>query len=325
MTKTLNSFLETLIFFILIAFAIILSFAGDFSTAVIDGINLWFACVLPSLFPYFIITTLLSTLKVTGKISNALSPLTKRLFNVNGSVGYALFMSIISGYPMGAKIVSDLKDGGMLTDTEATRSAALCSTSSPVFLIGSVGSLMFKNAFFGLMLFICHIISIVLVGVLFSFYKRKEKSTANFNAFTPTKLDNLLYDSVYSAVTSSLLVGGIITLFYLITEVLLSFNVLSPLTFLFESIIGDKHTAQGLVLGIIESTRGLKTLAGGGITFLSLPVCAFICGFGGISVIMQSLAYLKKAKIKTAPFLLAKLLSAVINFVIGLVFSLLFI
>ncbi|MBO5714163.1 MAG: hypothetical protein J6R83_01920, partial [Clostridia bacterium] len=77
-------------------------------------------------------------------------------------------------------------------------------------------------------------------------------------------------------------------------------------------------------LGFFEITKGLKTVSNGGITLLSLPVSAFICGFGGISVIAQSVAFLKKAKIKTAPFVLAKTLSAIFSFIIGLVFSLVF-
>ena len=82
--------------------------------------------------------------------------------------------------------------------------------------------------------------------------------------------------------------------------------------------------AKGIVLGTLECTGGLKTLSTLGISTLSLPICALTCGFGGLSVIMQSVAYLKKAKIKTAPFIFSKLLSAVVNFIYALIASFIF-
>ena len=141
MTKKLHSILELLLFLILLSLSVILAVDKRYAFCVKSGIELWFACVLPALFPYFFITCILSSLKITGKLSTLLSPLTTRLFNVSGSVGYAFFMSVICGYPVGAKTVSDLKEKAMLSDAESVRASALCSTSSPTFLLGSVGNL----------------------------------------------------------------------------------------------------------------------------------------------------------------------------------------
>ena len=323
MTKSINTFLETLLFLLLFALAVTLSVGHNFNSAVIDGINLWIACVLPALFPYFIITAILSSLSVTGKISKKLTPFTRKIFGVGGSVGYALFISVISGYPVGAKTVADLKDGGLISDTESVRAAALCSTSSPVFLISSVGGIMFNSAIFGVALFITHLLSALLVGIIFSFYKRKDRPSQTDFPISTNKLDNILYQSVYSSVISVLVVGGLITAFYLLTEVLLYYGFLTPLITLLTTITGSENIGAGITLGIFECTKGLKALSVGGITALSLPIAASVCGFGGLSVIAQSIAYLKKAKIKTAPFLFAKVLSAVLNFIVGLIISLL--
>ncbi len=323
MKKTLYNFFELTIFALLAFFAVILAVGGDYSSAVLEGIKLWIACVLPSLFPYFFITAVLSSLSVTGKLTKFLSPLTTKVFNLNGAVGYAFFMSLISGYPVGATLVSDLRQNGIISKTEAVRASALCSTSSPMFLLGSVGSLMFNSPAFGLGLFICHILSVLSVGFIFSFYKRKDKPTIQ-RAFTPKKVDNVLYESVYSSVVSSLTVGGLITIFYLITEILLSLGVFKLPVNLLTPLVGSEHYSSGLILGLFECTRGLKALSLGGIGFLALPLATFICSFGGLSVIMQSLAFLKKAKIKTAPFFLSKALSAVLGFVYALAYTLIF-
>ena len=52
--------------------AIMLSTSHRYQGAVTDGIKLWAAAVLPALFPYLIITFLVSSLKITGDIANAL-------------------------------------------------------------------------------------------------------------------------------------------------------------------------------------------------------------------------------------------------------------
>lgn len=324
MTKSLYSFLELLLFLIMISFALLLAFGKNYSYAVTDGLNLWLACVLPSLFPYFFITAIFSSLNITSKISSFLSPVTVKSFKINGSVGYAFFMSVISGYPVGAKIVSDLKIGNNLSDAESVRAAALCSTSSPMFLISSVGRLMFGSSRFGILLFICHLFSVLTTGLIFSFYKRKDRPSKNRAYVSVKKIDNLLYESVFSAVNSVLIVGGLITVFYLLTEVLFSLGIFNPFVSFFSDIIGSESYAQAIAFGFFECTRGLKAISSCGIGPLALPLCAAICGFGGLSVIAQSVAYLKKAKIKTAPFLISKLLSAVLGFVFGFIASLFF-
>ena len=321
MTKRLNVFFESVAFLFLLALALLLAFGKNFSAAVTGGVSLWAACVLPALFPYFFITAVMSSMSVTGKLSNKLTPITKTLFNTGGMAGYAFFTSVISGYPVGAKTVADLKNKKLLSDAEAVRAAAFCSTSSPMFLTGSVGSIMFNNARFGLCLFAVHFISSVIIGVIFSFYKRKEKPLISVLNESRSRVDNVLYESVYSAVISILVVGGLITVFYLLTEILTSLGILTPIVNLLSQIFGDKTIAEGVVYGLFECTKGLKAVAGGGINFFTLPVCAALCGFGGLSVIAQSVSYLKSAKIKTAPFFLAKVLSAVINFIIGIIFS----
>ena len=321
MTKSKNTFLELLLFLFLIAFALVLSLGQNFTSAVTDGIKLFAACVLPALFPYFFITAILSSLSITGKLSLKLSPVTTKLFNVNGTAGYALFMSFISGYPTGSKIVCDLKNKNLLSENESVRAAAFCSSSSPMFVIGSVGNLMFNSRAFGALLFLTHLLSVLTTGIIFSFYKKNDKKNDKPVFFSPQKVDNLLYESAYSAVISILIVGGLITIFYLLTEVLLKFGVFTLPIKLLSPLVG-KTAAQSLSVGIFEYTRGLKILSQAGITPLSLPVAAFLTGFSGLSVIAQSTAYLKKAKIKTAPFFLAKILTAVLGFLFGLLFGL---
>lgn len=320
MTKKLNFIFSAIIFLFFIYLSIILALNSGYNNAVKEGINLWVACVIPSLFPYLFITSVLSHLQFTSKVGSFLSPLTKRTFNCSGAVGYAFLISTLSGYPLGAKTISDLKLNGVIDEHQAVRGACACSSSSPMFLISSVGAIMFCSRLFGLKLFAVHLVCTIINGFIFSFYKRNNKPSNN-QTLPTLNSDNLLYDSVYSAVISILVVGGLITIFYLLTEVLLALGFLSPIIKMLTLITGSEQTSKAIVLGTFECTKGLKALSVSKYSIFTLPICASICGFGGFSVIAQSIAYLKKAKIKTAPFLLSKVTSAVLNFIIGLLFS----
>ena len=323
MVKKLNTFFSFTFFLFLICISLILSLGSGFSSLTLEGINLWLSLILPAMFPYFFITAILSSLSITSKISNNFSPLTKRLFNTSGACGYAFFMSVIAGYPMGAKIVSDLKEKGAISHTEAVRACAFCSNSSPMFLISSVGSIMFNNTTIGFILFISNVLSSIIIGIIFANYNKNDKPT-NKVFLSSQKIDNILYESAYSSVISVLVVGAIITIFYILSSLLFYFNILTPIINFFALFLGSFDIAKALTFGLIESTQGLKILSSHNLNALSLSLCAFICGFGGLSVIMQSVAYLKKAKIKTAPFIKAKLLCAVLNFILTFIICLSF-
>ncbi len=315
--------LDCLAFIFFVFCSILLAVSKTYSERVIDGIKLWIACILPSFFPYVFITAILSSLKSTGKFCKFISPFFRKVFNVNGLVGYAFTMSIISGYPMGAQIVSDLTKNGNISKSQAERASVLCSTSSPVFLISSVGSIMFNNALFGVLLFTCHLLSALIVGFIFAYPSRQEKIAPD-SSLSLKGADNLLYDGIFSAINSVLFVGGVIAIFYLFTEILFDIGALKITSSIFSFIFNSENIGKSLSFGLLESTKGLSLLSQGGVKLLTLPLCALLTGFGGISVICQSLALLKKAQIKTAPFLTSKLVSAVINFILGLIISLIF-
>ena len=317
MTAVLPKIKKFLPFFILLVLSLILS-AGKYSYAVTEGVKLWACYLLPSFFPYLFITSVFSSLPATFSVSEKLSPVTRKLFGVNGSAAYAFLMSAISGYPMGSKVVADLKTDGLLTERESVTASALASTSSPAFTVGVVGNIIFRDATFGILLFLVNLISAIITGLLFSLGKRDKNQT-------PLKVrrgeTSGFYDLTYSSVISVLVIGGIIAIFYLISEILLSLGVLTPFISGFSFITGDKATGEAITFGLLEFTRGLKILGGTERSLLTLPVAAFLCGFSGVSALVQAIAYLKKAKIKTAPFILSKTTHAVVSFILAFTVS----
>ncbi len=324
MIKAIKIIRDFLPFIFIVCFALMLALNKSFSGFTIEGLKMYFACILPSLFPYCFITAILSFLSGTEKMSKLISPFFERVFKVNGACGYAFLMGLISGYPVGSIIVADFRSKNLINSAEAERASVLCSTSSPAFLISVVGSMAFNNVKFGLGLYFCHIISAIIVGAIFSYHRKKEKPK-EFVGFTIKKSDDIISECTFSAINSALLVGALITLFYIFTEVLFSIGILNIPIKIFSLLTGNEQVGKGIIFGIFETTKAVKTLSFTPANRLSFCTMATLCGFSGISAIMQALTCLKKAKIKTAPFIYSKLLSAVLNFIFSfIVYSLIF-
>ncbi|MBQ7339804.1 MAG: hypothetical protein IJW43_02985 [Clostridia bacterium] len=307
---------------IALLFMTILAVNKDFSAFTIDGIKMYFYFLLPSLFPYFFLVTILSLLKGVGKLSKLFSPISSRLFKVNGACGYAYFMSLIAGYPIGASLIADFKNSRLISSVEAERGSVLCSTSSPAYLISTVGAIMFESVIFGAVLFLCHLLSSITIGIIFSFYK-KDKPTL-LTSFSAKKTDEILFDGITGAVNSTLFVGAIITLFYILTEILYSLGLLNLPINILTAIFKDQNVSLAIVFALFENGKGMKFLSSLGTNRLSFVLSCFLCGFSGLSIILQSVVYLKRAKIKIAPFILSKIMVAIINLVYGLILAFIF-
>ncbi len=108
-----------IIFFIFTLLLIV--FSSSNILAVKDGLSLWVNNIVPSLFPFFIAVELLNHTNIPKFIGECFQKLMKPLFHVPGIGAYAMLMGIISGYPIGAKIVTDFRNNNLCSKAEGER------------------------------------------------------------------------------------------------------------------------------------------------------------------------------------------------------------
>ena len=174
-----NLFFSVAVFFVML---LIISNPALFSKSTINGITLFFYSVLPGLLPFMFLTKLLTELGSVLKISKHLSPISKKLFGTPGVSLYCFFMSILSGYPIGAKIIYDLHSKNMISDEDAKKMSVFCTTSGPIFVIGAVGVGMLKSFKLGAIIYASHIISSILIGILFNLvFRTKQQNNLQKN------------------------------------------------------------------------------------------------------------------------------------------------
>lgn len=287
-----------------------------------NGLALWANSVVPSLLPFFIATELLGYTNVVSLLGKLLNRFMRPIFNVPGEGAFPFVMGIISGYPMGAKIVSNFKSQGICTNEEAERLLAFTNNSGPLFIIGTVGIGLFKDTNTGILLFLTHILACLTVGFIFRWWKSGRKKRTAFlqdsSNSVPSKvslsnLGEVLASSIMSAINTVFLIGGFIVLFSVIISILENSGILDAIGSFISPILNifgiPVSYADGILTGLLELTNGVCSIASIANKSISknIIICAFLLGFGGISITLQILSITSKAKISIKPYIIGKL------------------
>lgn len=305
------------IFFLLFIICLLL-FSNNNLIAAQNGLVLWATKVLPSLFPFFVATELLCQTNFTYILGKLLNKFMKPIFNVPGESATAIILGTISGYPVGAKVVCNLKKQKIISKIEAERLIAYTNNSGPLFILGTVGIALFGDKKLGITLLISHILASFLVGYCFRYWK-KDKFDINFretkfnSKLTPIKISDvgeILGSSIKKAISTILLIGGFIVIFSVILSILETSGILLIISDSLSSFGIPKDISLSIISGIIELTNGVNQTANLSSSYylLSILLTSFLLGFGGISVLLQVYSIISKEGISIKPYFYGKLL-----------------
>lgn len=295
------------------------------------GINLWIGVVFPSLFPFFVASEILGRTGFIKILGALLEPIMRPLFNVPGCGAYTLLMGITSGYPMGAKITSEMRKEGMLTKAEAERMLTFTNNSGPLFIFGAVAVGMFNMPKIGILLFVCHVLACITVGISFRFYKRNEsfgkqntrKSFINelriLKKSGKNNFGSLFGDAVKNSIGTVLAIGGFIIFFSVLTSMLLDIGVVDKLASAVSVVTEKAGIEYGLVksiiIGIFEITTGANMASEVYSAELAhrIITVGFILGWAGFSVHSQVLGIIGHTDISIKPYLIGKFFQGILS------------
>ena len=289
-----------------------------------NGLVLWANSVVPSLFPFFVATELLSHTNFTFYLGKILNRFMKPLFNVRGEGSFAFIMGIISGYPVGAKIAANFREKNICSKEECERLLSFTNNSGPLFIIGTVGVVMFGNSTIGFLLLITHILASITVGIVFRFWKYNSKNkydntNYNLNSNIDIKLSELggiIGNSISSSINTILLIGGFVVLFSVIISILQNSHLLNILSNCINPLLNILNSpndfSAGIISGFFELTNGLNIVCNIPQKKLSINIiiASFLLGLGGLSVLLQVWSTISKTDLSIKPYILGKLLHA---------------
>lgn len=301
------------------------------SEASVDGLNIWWGVVFPSLFPFFVISELLIGFGVVNFIGVILEPLMRPLFRVPGVGGFALAMGMASGNPAGAKITARLRQEKQLSQIEAERLVSFTNYSSPLFIFVAVSVGFFHNKDLGIIFAIAHYAGNIIVGLIMRFYgysreekvkneKKKIPIMDALRALHKTRMEDkrpigkLLGDAVNSSIQTLLMIGGFIILFSVINRLLFHLHITSFLASIIGNLLLSIHFPTSLsipyIAGLFEITLGSKLLSEVVHSTLlqQVVITSFILGFSGFSIQAQVASILAQTDIRFKPFFIARIM-----------------
>ncbi len=284
-----------------------------------EGLRLCGNVIVPSLFPFFVLSNFCVEVGLIRHLGRLLEPLMRPLFRVSGACASAFVLGIIGGYPVGARTAVSLYEKGYISEDEAERLLAFCNNCGPAFILGVVGAGVFANSKIGLLLYLVHILASVLVGILFRFRGSDRISLPKGSIRVETvSFAAAFTGSIRTALQSTLNICAFVLFFTVVTRLLVLSGGISILTGILSTLLlplgGTELAAEKLLIGAIELSSGVASLsAAAGTLPMRLAMAAFILGWAGLCVHCQVLSFLGGSGLSSRTYLLGKLLHGLLS------------
>ncbi len=249
---------------ILAAAVFLLSNPRAASSGALQGIMLSGKVAIPSLFPMTFLTVMLCRISGGGMIS-------------------VWLLSMISGYPVGARLIKNRFALGAITEKQAKRGMLFCVNAGPAFVVTAVGCVCLGNIKLGWLLLAAHILGSLAVFLLFKkgALQKKEVSAGEEDFLDVFTL------SAYESAQAMIQICGWVILFSAFCEVMRQSGLPTIL--------------KTILLSTAEITSA--------ITLHKAPVLlSFLLGFGGLCVHFQVLSAGREIRPKYFLFFLARIL-----------------
>lgn len=265
-----------------------------------DGLRLCANVIVPSLFPFFVLSSLVVELGMSRYLGRLLAPVMAPLFRVNGSCAAALALGFVGGYPVGARTAISLYENGQCSKTEAERLLAFCNNSNPVFLISVLGVGVFGSVRAGVWLWLIHVLSALLTGLVFrgSGKSASRQELTRHPPFQAVSFAEAFTGAVRSSLAGILSVCAFVVFFYVLAQ---------PLT-----AVGGRLGA--VLVAALELFSLTPLLTADAFGFL---LAAAAAGWGGLSVLCQTLAVLEGSGLRLRNCFLGKVVQSAFSLLLA--------
>ena len=227
----------------------LLLYSENCSQGILKGLDFCLKILVPSLFPFMAISTFVVKSGIAVLLGKPFKRVTNKLFGLNSNFASVLLLSMLGGYPVGARGIYQLYKQNLASKAEAERAVMFAVCAGPGFLINFVGITLYHNKSIGLILLTSQIISMIIIGIFINLFNKNKE---DFNSDTelinsPTSISNTL---VESATESS---KGILTICIFVVLV-------SSFIGMIDNLITD-DTSKNLIFILLEVCSAVNLLS----------------------------------------------------------------
>ena len=267
-----------------------------FSEYVKNGLYLCLNTVIPSLFPFMIISALITVGGYSSDIGSFFEKPLSLIFGTSPSASCAAALGFLCGYPVGALSASEMLDKGDISKDELEYLLSFINVPSATFVIGGVGG-MLSSKRLGIAIYVSVILSAIISGmILRPFRPAKAQKSKNHDSRPKTRLSYVITEAISKGAKNMLGVCACVVTFSTLSGVICS-------------TIPLPEALKAVISGFFEVASGAKAAS----TLPSAPVlCASICAFSGLSVHFQIISACRGRDISFVPFFVSKAVQAIL-------------
>ena len=250
---------------------------------------------------------------MAGKLLQPVEVIWNKVLGVSAAGAYAVIVGALCGYPVGAKITSDLYENHQISESEAKYLLTFTNHASPVFIRTYLCHICLKDQIPARTVFGIFALSDLTIMLLFRFVVYRNKIqflSADKKKKTPVSSSSgaFLDVSIMNGFETVTRLGGYILMFSILSACISHFWNM-------KNLIG--YTLSG----ILELTTGLCRLQNANIHMQwKYLLTLFLTAFGGICITFQTRSLVTR-KLSMLPYITAKLLNGIATVLFALFFS----
>lgn len=315
-------FLTTFWFFL---FLFCLRFNKLCQICIIRGLINWYQNILPFLFPFMVLTSLLSLLNLEQFFSRLCSPILFPYFHFTNYAKSIIFLGNLCGFPIGANLVASHYQKGHFSLQEANYLLCFSNQLSPAFFFGICIPAL--NQFYDttdkknfLLFFFSFYLVPLLYGFILQFFldpiDKKYSTTMSFEnnitLYPVLPFSKAINESIIHAIQILLRLAAYIVLFQILSTIpitiftILSQHHISKMTSLLSpNIISEINI---FITMLLEITNGITFFKVHTISYQKIYISLFFfcLHFGGLSCLLQTSCFLEKTDISLKKYIFHK-------------------
>lgn len=282
-----------------------------------QGLLIWFEKMIPTLFPFMVLSGFMVRSGLSAKLTFMFFPLTL-LYRITPAMSYGIFMGFFCGFPMGAKVISDLLETGQITKKQGEYLLAFTNNIGPAYLLGYV-FLLFNEKYIAITCLLFYGIPLIygLLLRLHPFYRQLGHKEAKLivnqrKEFPP--LAHCIYEAILGALQQINLLGGCMILFNCLQiypqtmiKLLTTLGVFTPALSLLSPVLSSLTEIGGGLLQFSQYNDSYHSPL-----FFSLIYS--LLTFGGLSCLCQTWFILEKTGLSIKSYFFHKLNQSILIF-----------
>ncbi len=306
------------VFIAALGIVLLLVFSKAASDGIIRGLDYSVKMLVPSLFPFMLLSSFMIRSGASDSIGKMLSFMVKKLFCLPGEAAAAIFLSFTGGFPAGASCVKALYQRKKLSSVQAEQMMMFCVCSGPAFLITGVGTILMHNTVSGVILYSAQLISGIILGIISGrIYKGSESPLGSQadekNLNHKEGIGDSFILACSDAAGSVLGLTAMVAAFNMIISVCSELGIPKLLGGLIGLLSGDEYIADKAFVILTEVTSACNEAVNSG---CPLWVISLAVGFGGLCVHFQIFSILGNIKINKKRFFVFRAMNAFLSSVI---------